>query len=560
MQAAIAHRGRLVFNAASPMPAPAANPLTFDVVIAGGGFAGVNCAQALAKALGRGSERRVALIAEQNYMLFQPMLAEVAGSSLSPQHVVNPIRALCRGVTVLRGAIESIDLAAGHVELSAGAFTPNVQIAFQHLAVVLGGIVDLSRVPGMPEHAFLMKNVGDAMKLRGAMLDRFEEANLISDAASLARLLTFVVVGGGYSGVETAGQLLDLADDVRELYPRIAGARLRVVLIHSGAHLLPEISEDLGRYCEENLRSRGVEIILGARVTAMTSSKVTLGDARSIESHTVVSTVGNAPHPVIVELCAKAGIVNEKGRIVTEPTLRVPGQPRLWAAGDCAAVPQSGGGTCPPTGQFAMRQGTTLGRNLALALAGREDLAPFTFKGLGSLAAIGHRTAVAEIMGLKFSGFIAWWMWRTIYLSKLPGIERKVRVMIEWTLDLFFRRDIALFQPRHTKPLEDMHLEKGDAVFHAGEPAFSFYVVKAGCIELRDATGAVVRTMGPGDHFGRRALIGEGKWQHSAVAAESSTLIAISARVFDAIMRTSKSLREHLHKIAATSDDETPAA
>ena len=493
-------------------------------------------------------------------MLFQPMLAEVAGSSLSPRHVVNPIRALCRGATVLRAAIESIDLAGGSLELSAGDFSPNVRVGFQHLVLTLGGIVDLSRVPGMPEHAFLMKNVGDAMKLRAALLDRFEEASLIADTAMLGPLLTFVVVGGGYSGVETAGQLLDLADDVCRFHPRIAREHFRVVLIHSGAHLLPEISESLGTYCEEKLRARGVEIILGARVTAMTSSKVKLGDGRVIESHTVVSTVGNAPHPRIVELCAKAGLANEKGRIVTEPTLRVAGQSRLWAAGDCASVPQAGGGTCPPTGQFAMRQGALLGRNIAKALAGREDLAPFTFKGLGSLASIGHRTAVAEIGRFKFSGFIAWWMWRTIYLSKLPGIERKLRVLIDWTLDLFFTRDITLFPPQYTKPLEDMHLEPGDTVFHAGETAFSFYVVKSGRIELRDAAGAVIRTLGAGDHFGRRALLGDGKWQHTAVAAEATTLTAFSARVFDAIMRTNKSLREHLHKLATTHDEEGPQA
>ena len=529
--------------------------MNFDVVIAGGGFAGVNCAQALAKALGHGSEKRVALIADQNYMLFQPMLAEVAGSSLSPRHVVNALRGLCRGVTVLRAEIKSIDLAARTLELSAGAFTPNVQVGYGHLALTLGGTVDLSRVPGMPEHAFLMKNVGDAMKLRGALLDRFEEANLIADTASLPRLLTFVVVGGGYSGVETAGQLLDLADSVRELYPRIAGEEFRVVLIQSGQHLLPEISEDLGIYCEEKLRARGVEIILGTRVTSMTAGKVTLSDGRVIASHTVVSTVGNAPHPLIAQLCAKAGLANEKGRLMTEPTLRVVGQPRLWAAGDCAVVPKVGGGTCPPTGQFAMRQGTTLGKNLALALAGRDDLAPFTFKGLGSLASIGHQTAVAEIMGLKFSGFIAWWMWRTIYLSKLPGIERKLRVMIDWTLDLFFPRDITLFQPRYTKPLEDIHLEKGDAVFHAGEPAFSFYVVKTGRVELRDAAGKTVRTLVAGEHFGRRALLEDCTWHYSAMAVEPSTLVVLSARVFDAITRTSVSVRERLENLTAPPDE-----
>ena len=199
-----------------------------------------------------------------------------------------------------------------------------------------------------------------------------------------------------------------------------------------------------------------------------------------------------------------------------------------------------------------------MGRNLALALAGRDGLAPFTFKGLGSLAAIGHRTAVAEIMGLKFSGFFAWWMWRTIYLSKLPGIERKLRVLIDWTLDLFFPRDIVLFQPRYTKPLEDMHLEKGDAVFHAGEPAFSFYVVKCGGIELRDGSGAAVRTLTAGEHFGRRALLEDCKWRYDAIAVEPSTLVVLSARVFDAITRTSTSVRERLENLAAPPDESKP--
>ena len=520
--------------------------LQFDVVIAGGGFAGVYCAKALTKALGADCRTRVALIADQNYMLFQPMLAEVAGSSLSPRHVVNPLRALCRGVTVLRGTIEQIQLPESQLILNAGSFSNNAQIRFKYLVLGLGSVVDLSRVPGMSEHAFFMKNVGDALKLRSAVLDRFEEANLIADPKQLARLLTFVVVGGGYSGVETAGQLLDLADDVCGIYPRAARENFRVILVHSGPHLLPEIGESLGRYCENKLRARGIEIVLNTRVTAMTSSKVILGTSRVIESHTVVSTVGNAPHPRIVELCKSAGIAQAKGRIITDETLRVPGQPQLWAAGDGASVPHPKGGYCPGTAQFAMRQGTLLGENLAQVLGGRNALEPFVFKGLGSLAAIGRHRAVAEIMGMQFSGFFAWWLWRTIYLAKLPGVERKVRVVLDWTLDLFFPRDVSLFRPRYTQPVEDIYLEKGDVVFHAGEPAFSFYVVKSGRIELHDDEGNLVRTASTGEHFGRRALLQNRTWRLTATAAEASTLISLSARVFDSMMRASPDLRENL--------------
>jgi NADH dehydrogenase len=517
--------------------------LKFEVVIAGGGFAGVYCAKSLAKELGPISQTRVALIADQNYMLFQPMLAEVCGSSLSPRHVVNPIRRICKDVTVLCGSIKSIDLSTRQLSLDAGHFTKNADVKFGHLVLALGGVVDLSRVPGMPEHAFLMKNVGDAQRLRATIIDRFEEANFQPDPEALQRLLTFVVVGGGYSGVETAGQILDLIQGVNYLYPRVARSGFKVILIHSGKQLLPEISDTLGEYCEKNMRERGVEIILNARVSAMTATKVFLQDGRVIQSHTVVTTVGNAPHPLIVDLCKKHNFESLKGRIVTDENLRAKNQDRIWVAGDCAAIPLyqgKEGEYCPPTAQFAYREGILLGKNIARWLR-KQRLKTFKFKGLGELASIGHRSAVAEIFGMKFSGFIAWFMWRTIYLMKLPGLERKLRVMIDWTLDLFFPRDITLLQPRPTEVLGEMHLEKGDQLFHAGEPALSFYIVKSGRIDLLDENG-LVKSVGAGEHFGERALLHDHIWRFAAVAAEPSTLVALDAKVFQSISTASSSI------------------
>lgn len=529
--------------------------LKFDVVIAGGGFAGVYCARALAKEFGEDARRHVALIANQNFMTFQPMLAEVVGSALSPRHVVNPIRRLCRHVTVLRGHIWKADLDARTVTLQAGEFTGEMHIGFEHLVLALGSVVDLSRVPGMAEHAYLLKNVGDALRLRGAIIDRFEEANLQTDPSQRQCLLTFVVVGGGYSGVETAGQIMDLAKEMVEAYPRIPAETLRVVLIHSGSHLLPEISESLGDYCARNLEERGVEIILNGRVAAVTATRARLTDGREIKANTVVCTVGNSPHPLVSELCHRGHIECHKGRIIVDSTLRVHGSDRLWAVGDCAAVPMGGDQHssktppaegklspfdmhtfCPPTAQFAVREGQLLGENLASVLRNSATpLRPFTFTGLGELAAIGHRAAVAEILGMKFSGFFAWWLWRTVYLMKLPGLERKLSVMIEWTLDLFFPRDIALFQPKPTQMLQEMHLEKDDEIFEAGEPARSLYVVKSGRIELLDEEGKVLRTLSAGDQIGKQTLLSNKIWQFKAVAAESTTLVAVSAKVFELV-------------------------
>ena len=541
------------------------NRLNFDVLIAGGGFAGVYCAQTLARELGHSSRERVCIVADRNYMVFQPMLAEVAGSSISAYHVVSPIRSLCRTVTVLRGNIVEIDLAGRALTLSGGKYSPAVTVGFGHLVVALGGVVDLCRVPGMPEHAYIMKSVGDAQELRGALIDRLEEANLQTDEAAIKRLLTFVVVGGGFSGVETAGQLLDLMQDINRFYPRIARKDYRVILVHSGGHLLPEISEDLGRYCEKNLTQRGVEIILNERVASMTASKVTLGDGRVLESYTVVSTVGNAPHPLLVDLCKKNNVPTEKARIITDATMRVQGFDNLWAAGDCAAVPMAvpkgamaeGKSNapmpgspfapkkyCPPTAQFAFRQGICLGKNLADILKGASrPPRTFTFTGMGELASIGHESAVADIMGHRFSGLIAWLMWRAIYLMKLPGFDRKVRVLIDWTLDLFFPRDITLLRARPTEVLQEMRLEKGDTVFHAGEPALSFYVVKQGRIEARDEDGTLLAFVS-GEYFGDPAVIHELKWRFTAIAAEPSTLVVLDAKILQAISSASTSIQE----------------
>jgi len=518
---------------ATPKRGSEKEPFRFRIAIVGGGFAGVYCAKTLGRLLGpQRAAHEVVLISEKNYMVFQPMLPEVCGSEVSPRHVVNPVRRLCQHVTVMRGTIKEIDLPNRMLTLDPGAFSGNKRVEFEHLALCIGSTIDLRRVPGMPEHAFLMKNVGDAMELRGSIIDRFEEAALVSDRHQVRRLLTFVVVGGGYSGAETAGQIIDLVQDVGYLYPHIGRSDIRVVLIHSGKHLLPEIGERLGIYAERQLQKRGVEVLLNARVNAMTSGKVYLTDGRAIESNTVVSTVGNAPNPLIVQLCNANEIPMKKGRMEMEPTLQVRGQPALWGAGDCAVVPLPDGKIAPATAQFALRQGKLLGKNLAAVLDGGRPK-PFVYKGLGELANIGRRTAVADILGFQFSGFAAWWLWRSIYLAKLPGLDRKLRVMIDWTLDLFFPRDISLLHPGPSEMLQEVHLEPGDHVFQAGEPAFSFYILKCGCVEVRDANGHVLRTLENGEHFGERALLEDRIWHYDAVAVEPTELVSMPAQIFE---------------------------
>jgi len=509
--------------------------MDFDVVIAGGGFAGAYCARALGRALGRAEgERRVALVAERNVFVFQPMLAEVAGSSLNPSDVVNPLRQFCRGVNVLQGAIQKIDWASRTLVLDGGRFTRDHRIAFRHLVLALGNVTDLGSVPGMAEYGWPMKNVADALRLRAALINRLEEANLVEDPQTRVRLLTFVVVGGGYTGVETAGQLLDFIRQAHRFYANLRSSDVRVVLVHGREELLGEIGPELGAYARGVLKMRGVEVRLNSHVTAVTARRVILADGSGIDANTVVTTVGNAPNPVVMDLCRQIGIEAPKGRVPTDPAMRVAGIQALWAAGDGAAVPWSDRGQArvsPPTAQFALRQGKLLGENIFRSLRGFEPRA-FRYRYLGQLATIGERKAVAEVLGLHFKGFVAWWMWRTIYLAKLPGTMRKLRVMIDWTFDLVFPRDISQILPPPEDVVRAIHLEKGETLFARGTPCRGFFYLRQGALTL-SAPGLPDRPIQAGSVIDQAELDSSSLWEASAVASEASDLVVFRGRALE---------------------------
>jgi NADH dehydrogenase len=503
----------------------------YDVVIAGGGFAGAYCARTLGKLLGKQASKRVALIAEWNVMIFQPMLAEVAGSSLAPLDVVNPLRQLCRPVDVLQGVIQKIDWTRKTLVVDGGRFTRNHEISFGQLVVTLGSVTDLSRVPGMAEYGRPMKSVADALRLRVAVINRLEEANLVEDAALRARLLTVVVVGGGYTGVETAGQLLDFMTGSRRYYANLGETPVRVVLVHGHERLLTEIGAELGDYARRVLEKRGMEMRLNTRVAEITADRVIFADGTFIEAHTIVTTIGNAPNPVVADLCVQLAITTERGRMRTDETLRVPGHPELWAAGDCAAVPWSDRGvvkTAPPTAQFAQRQGVQLARNIVATMQGNEPR-PFRYRYMGQMAAIGEHDAVAEVFGFRFGGFFAWWMWRTVYLAKLPGVLRRLRVMIDWTFELIFPRDLSIVLPPPEETLRAIHLIKDELLFERGAQCRAFFYLRTGAL-LLTAPGEIARILPKGSILDQTLLGTDGRWRWTAVATESSDLTAIRGR------------------------------
>ncbi|OAM88466.1 FAD-dependent oxidoreductase [Termitidicoccus mucosus] len=549
--------------------------MKYDVVIAGGGFAGAYCAKVLGRALGREGVRRVALIAESNVLVFQPMLAEVAGSALLSYDVVNPLRQFCRNVDVLQGVIERVDWAARRLSLNGGRFTRDHMVEFRHLVLALGSVTDLGKVPGMADYGWPMRTVSDALRLRSAVINRLEEANLVEDETVRARLLTFVVVGGGYTGVETAGQLLDFLREVRALYANLREARVRVVLVHSRAHLLEEIGQKLGDYAQRVLEKRGMEVRLNSRVTEVTAGRVMLETGRFIEAHTIISTVGNAPNPVVLDVCRQIAVEAVKGRVPVEPVMRVAGQRNLWVIGDCAQVPWTDRGEvkiAPPTAQFAVRQGKQLGENLARVLraedgarrasAGNEKadtaplfpaapggaapagakLRPFSYRYMGQLATVGEREAVAEVFGFRFSGFFAWWLWRTIYIAKLPSIVKRLRVTVDWTFDFFFPRDVSVVAPPPEDVVRTVHVSEGEALFERGNKARAYFIVRQGSVTMTDAANAR-ELLEAGSVIDGDWVSPDGNWRATAVTNETTDLLILRGKAMEMLRHDLKLVR-----------------
>jgi NADH dehydrogenase len=409
------------------------------IVIAGGGFAGLYAAKYLDKRLARRPDVEVTLITRENFILFTPMLHEVAAGDLSPGDIVNPLRRILRHVNVVQAEVNSIDLSAKKIRCAAGIRNLELEFEFDHLLLTIGSETNFFDLQGVRDWAVTMKSLSDAALLRNRMVALLEEASLEKDEAKRKELLTFVTAGGGFAGVETIGAVNDFVRETLKFYPSLREEEIRVVVVHPGKVLLPELGEELGRYTEKKLSERKVEIIKGARVARYDGSVVKLTNGTSIPATTLIWTAGVKPSAAIESLDCK----KERGRLLVNEYLAVPGLDGLWAAGDCAAVPDGyeTGNFFPPTAQHGMREAITAAKNIQAAIDGRP-LKPFVFTTLGQLATIGRRTGVAMVFGFKFSGLIAWAMWRSIYLMKLPRLAKKLRVMMDWTLDLLFGREI----------------------------------------------------------------------------------------------------------------------
>ncbi len=520
------------------------------IAILGGGFAGVYTAKYLCRELKRAqlTDVEVALVSRENYLVFQPLLPEVIGGTVQMLHTISPIRRMVPEAALHVRVVQHIDLDAGTVSLEPG-YIPRVHyLKFDHLVVALGTRLAGAMVPGLNEHAIPFKYLGDALRLRHHLVHVLEEAAITIDPEERRRLLTFVVAGGGFSGVECIAEMHDFLHHAVRSFSTIKFSELQLILLQSGAAILPEMKPKLAQFAHRILAKRGVDIRTQIRLTAVTAETAVTTDKESgkseaISTRTVVATVPVEPHPLLDSLsCAK-----EKGKLLVSENLRSVDVPNLWAIGDCAAVPMADGQFAPPTAQHAVRQAKKCAENIVRQLQGRP-LQPFRFESLGSLASLGRRSAVAEVMGISLSGFVAWIMWRAIYLTKFPGWDRKIRILGDWLMDLVLPRDITELRIFPPAAVRREYFAAGEVLFHQGDVGDRIYFVVSGEADV-EVNDKIVAKVGEGSVIGEIALVRKTPRTATVRAKSDLATASVSSDTFHTLVAHFPGVQEAMEEI-----------
>jgi NADH:ubiquinone reductase (H+-translocating) len=395
-------------------------------LILGGGFAGAYVARLL-------GARGATIVSLENFMLYTPLLPEAASGTLEPRHAVVPLRVMCPHAELLLGEATGVDLEAHTATIQTDVGTQIVR--WRELVLALGAVPRVAPVPGLTEHGLSFKSLADAIHLRNHVLRELEAADAATDDAERARRLTFVFVGAGYAGVEALAELSDLVEDAMRFYPRLKGAPRRWVLVDAAPKILPEIPSRLGDYAARELEQRGVEIHVSTTLDSVSDSEVVLAGGHRIPTRTLVWTAGVAANPLLQELELP---LDERKRVEVDTFMRVRGHEHVWSLGDCARVPNTKSDRPdPPTCQHALRQARRLAKNI------QGDLEPYGYRMLGQVATLGRYKGIADVLGLRLRGFPGWFVTRSYHLYQLPLLSRKLRVVVDWSTSLLFRRDIA---------------------------------------------------------------------------------------------------------------------
>ena len=523
------------------------------ILILGGGFGGVYTAMYLAKKLGRRRDVEIALVNKQNYFVFQPMLAEVISGSLSIYDPVVPIRSLCPSLNLYVGEVpqDGIDLEQKTVTVCTSERSQPHRVAYDQIVLALGTLENFQAVPGLAEHGVHFKVLMDGLALRNRLIHALEAADVEEDEAIRRAMLTFVMAGGGFSGVEAIAEVNDYIRDAARRYRRIKPDDIRVILLHAGPRILPELPEKLSRYAQRLLDKRKVDIRLQTRLGAVTAEEAILSDGTKIPTRTLMATIGATPNPCLTALPCE----QDRGRIVVNEFLEVPGYPGMWALGDCARIIDSKSGErCPPTAQYATREAKCLANNIVAEMNGKKKQ-PFSFSALGMMGSLGHHSAVGDVMGFKVSGLLAWAMWRAIYWAKLPGFNRKFRVALNWALHPFLGEDTVPIDPGTSEEIAYEHFEPGETVFKQGEQGDRLFVIVDGEVEVVRENGPgqeqVLAVLAKGECFGEMALISGAP--RGATARTKTRVDALTLRrsSFKSLFENLPQLRQSFEELVA---------
>lgn len=513
------------------------------IVIIGGGFAAIKCARTLRKRLPR-EKFQIVVYSRENHMVFHPLLADVAGASIHPDSAAATIRQMLPGVDCNTASVERIDIPVQQIEFE-NDLGQLERTSYDHLVIACGAESNLGIIPGMSDHAFPFKTMKDATALRLHIIAQLETAEAFSDPVRRRFHLSFVIIGGGFSGVELAGEINDLIRDSTRFYRNFRGSDISITLIHNHSQVLPEVSPTLRDFALQKMRGVGINVLLETSAAAATPEGVGLQDGTLLRAATVVCTIGTVPSPLVQHL----EVQKERGRLVTDPDMRVTGLPNVWAVGDCAYITNAfDNKPSPPTGQFAEREGRQAAENIARVIHG-QPTRPFYFKPLGQLCSIGGRRAVAEMFGFRVSGLLAWFMWRSVYLMKLPSWSRRVRVGLDWALDLIFPRDLGALVEGRSQRVSRAYYRPGDFIYRKGEPANSFYAIEEGEVELLQPTDEAqgekpFALLGRGDFLGEAALLQKESYLASIRARTAVRLVVMSRDAFSQRAGIMSPLRE----------------
>jgi NADH dehydrogenase len=501
------------------------------IVILGGGFAGVKCAKTLQDRLPR-SDYEIVLFSLENHMVFHPLLAEVATAGVNPKDMAAPLRELLRKVQTRTEEVTGLDLANSQIEYQSDHGDPTF-MKYNQLVVSSGNTSNLAFIPGMADHAFPLKTIADALALQAHVIGCMEKAEICDVPERKRWYLSFVIVGGGFSGVELAGELNELVRRASRFYSNFSAADVSVTLVHSHDQILPEVSSNLRIFAQKMMEKHGVKFLLNSHAKFCTPEGIGLADGSSLKAGTVVCTIGSRALPMIDRL----DVPKDKSRLVVEKDMSIPGYKNAWAIGDCAAVMNAEDGQLSPTtGQFAERQGAQVAANIVARLHGQETK-PFSHHSLGTLCSIGGRNAVAEMIGgIKISGLLAWFAWRGIYLLKLPSFAQKVKVGANWAFDLLFPPALTSVRTETGQRVGNAHYQIGDIIYKPGDPANEFYVIESGEVEVLGQSNGkdeIIAVLGQGDFFGEGSLLEKRARKHLCRARTNTELLVLGKHVFD---------------------------